>query len=175
MPQGECVFNWRAHFVLLTRVDLVDPSVLQDILREIRRRAGDLPVASVRFTPKLLKRHGDVDRPANWLEGKRVFAFCGIGNPSGFWRTLERLGATIVEQRGFPDHYGYQREDVEDLERWGASNTIDAVVMTQKDAVKIPIGSLAGRPLLSLCIEAEIVSGEESLLAALDRVAPLHR
>ena len=39
------------------------------------------------------------------LEGRRVAAFCGIGNPEGFRRTLERFGdALIVENACVHQH-----------------------------------------------------------------------
>lgn len=160
----------RANFAIVTRVDLVDDARVASIVQSVRRLAGELPVAKARFLPRSLARVGHDDLPVDWLVGRRVLAFCGIGNPSGFWSSIERLGANILDRRTFPDHFGYRREDIDELSRWGAASGADGIVTTQKDAVKIPIPSLGGCPLFSLRIEAEIIEGEEVLLAGLDRV-----
>ena len=57
-----------------------------------------------------------------------VHAFAGIGNPQRFFGTLVDLGMQFAAH-AFPDHYAYRAED---LEFAGA----DAVLMTEKDAVK---------------------------------------
>ena len=65
-------------------------------------------------------------------------AFCGIGNPAAFRRTLEGLGATVVDFRRSRDHHAYTREDVEDLARWADTLPADAMIATtQKDWVKL--------------------------------------
>ena len=46
-------------------------------------------------------------QPLDVLRGRRVAAFCGLGNPAGFRRTLESTGCEIVVWREFPDHHAY--------------------------------------------------------------------
>jgi len=43
------------------------------------------------------------ESPIGSLQGKRVAAFCGIGNPAGFQHTVAELGADVVDFREFPD------------------------------------------------------------------------
>ncbi len=62
------------------------------------------------------------------FRGKRVHAAAGIGNPGRFFRQLRDMGLEITAH-AFPDHHAYK---VDDLAFAGA----DAVVMTEKDAVK---------------------------------------
>ena len=59
---------------------------------------------------------------------KRVVAIAGIGHPPRFFAHLETLGLTF-ERRAFPDHHRYVAGDIDFPEA-------DAVVMTEKDAVK---------------------------------------
>lgn len=62
------------------------------------------------------------------LQGQRVRAVAGIGNPGRFFDTLRALGAH-VRPRALPDHHRFKSEDLESYDgEW--------LVMTAKDAVK---------------------------------------
>jgi tetraacyldisaccharide 4'-kinase len=67
-------------------------------------------------------------RPPREFAGLRLHALAGIGNPQRFFGTLIDLGMQF-SAHAFPDHHAYRPED---LEFAGA----DAVLMTEKDAVK---------------------------------------
>ncbi len=62
------------------------------------------------------------------LQGKRVHAVAGIGNPGQFFDTLTQLGITHTPH-GYADHHAFTADHI----RFQAC---DAVVMTEKDAVK---------------------------------------
>ena len=62
------------------------------------------------------------------FRGQRVQAIAGIGNPQRFFAHLQRLGLDCMT-REFPDHHAYTAEDLQ-----FAGD--DAIVMTEKDAVK---------------------------------------
>jgi tetraacyldisaccharide 4'-kinase len=100
----------------------------------------------------------------------RVLAFCGIGNPEPFWESLRSLGFELVGTRAFADHQDYTRRDIDELTSWARSLRPDMVITTQKDAVKLPLATLADIPLLALKIEAEIMQGSEQLEEMLDRL-----
>ena len=65
---------------------------------------------------------------ARHLQGKRVEAAAGIGNPEHFFNTLKGLGLTFTAHP-FPDHHPYTQADLDFADS-------DAIVMTEKDAVK---------------------------------------
>ena len=83
------------------------------------------------------------------IGGKSVAAFCGIGNPEGFRRTLLELCGDLIEFRVFPDHHAYTAADVRSLERWVRDSGANLVLTTQKDSVKLRrlagAGSASGR------------------------------
>jgi tetraacyldisaccharide 4'-kinase len=62
------------------------------------------------------------------FRGSMVHAVAGIGNPQRFFRHLRELGLTL-RPHPFPDHYAFAAEDL-------AFAGGDAVLMTEKDAVK---------------------------------------
>jgi tetraacyldisaccharide 4'-kinase len=60
--------------------------------------------------------------------GKRVLAIAGTGNPARFFSHLDALGMRFVA-RALPDHHVYDGKEL-------AGDEVDAIVMTEKDAVK---------------------------------------
>jgi tetraacyldisaccharide 4'-kinase len=65
---------------------------------------------------------------AEIFRGKRVHAIAGIGNPQRFFSHLRALGLDFVAHP-FPDHHPFTAADL-------AYDGLEAVVMTEKDAVK---------------------------------------
>jgi tetraacyldisaccharide 4'-kinase len=65
---------------------------------------------------------------AELFRGKRVHAIAGIGNPQRFFSHLRALGLDFVAHP-FPDHHPFTAADL-------AYDGLEAVVMTEKDAVK---------------------------------------
>jgi len=62
------------------------------------------------------------------FNGVDCHALAGIGNPERFFKLLEKAGLTCITH-GFPDHYPFQRGDIEFSDN-------KPVLMTEKDAVK---------------------------------------
>jgi tetraacyldisaccharide 4'-kinase len=111
-------------------------------------------------------------RPLDDLGHGSIAAFCGIGNPEGFRRTLAPRCATLTGFRTFPDHHRYNAADVADLAAWARNLGADLVLTTQKDLVKLRARGLGPIPLTALRIGLEITRGAEVLDAALARLLP---
>ncbi|MGQ7792292.1 tetraacyldisaccharide 4'-kinase [Faunimonas sp. B44] len=89
------------------------------------------------------------------LNGLPVLAFCGIGQPDKFFRSLERCGADLRRTIAFPDHHAYSDSDCRRvLDEAGGHGLVP--VTTEKDHVK-----LRGR------------EGDAARLAAASRVLPV--
>jgi tetraacyldisaccharide 4'-kinase len=65
---------------------------------------------------------------ADALRGQRLHAVAGIGNPARFFATLASLGLAFTPH-AFPDHHAFAPGDLDFPD-------CDAVLMTEKDAVK---------------------------------------
>ncbi len=162
----------RAGAVVVSRADLVAADALDAIRAEVRRHAPDVPILEARHAPRDLV---DGDGESSSLEGladRRVAAFCGIGNPEGFRRTLRGLGCDVADLRAFPDHHPYSAEDVADLTRWAAATGAELVLTTQKDLVKLRVSNLGGAPLRALRIGLEISGDARPLEDLLARLLP---
>jgi tetraacyldisaccharide 4'-kinase len=151
----------RAGLVVMTRCDAIDAAELDRLAGEVRGVASDRAVVRTTHAPlELIGAEGVASIDS--LRDKPVGAFCGIGNPEAFRRTLAGRGAEVREFREFPDHHPYDRRDVDDLERWAASLPPDAaVVTTQKDWVKLRVATLGGHPLWALRIGLQFVEGKD--------------
>jgi len=68
------------------------------------------------------------------LRGKRVFAFAGLADNRQFF---ESLGLNLVGTRSFPDHHRYAVSDLDEIKQAARAAGADAIVTTEKDAVKI--------------------------------------
>jgi tetraacyldisaccharide 4'-kinase len=102
-------------------------------------------------------------QPLEMLRGRRVLAFCGLGNPAGFRHTLEVCGYDVVEFHEFPDHHAYGPGDLRALAAAAGQTGAEALVCTQKDLVKIGIDRLGDRPLWAVRVGIDFLAGREGL------------
>jgi tetraacyldisaccharide 4'-kinase len=152
----------RADAVLVTRADQCTQEEKSDLLRELLRYRPDETPIEVVFRPTGLINSEGTRAAIDSLGA--VVAFCGIGNPAAFRRTLVDAGAPqIAAFRAFPDHHHYSEADLRDLALWAREHGASALVTTQKDLVKIPCRQLGDLPLWALGVRAEFVAGEERL------------
>ena len=154
----------RARVAVLSRCDQVDAAERGHLRQRLARIAPAVPLVEARHRPLELVNSDRAVEPVERLRGRSVAAFCGLGNPDAFRRTLTDLGAVVAAFRTWPDHHAYTRQDVDDLRQWaGALPGIDAVVTTQKDLVKLRISALGARPLWAVRIGLEVDRGQEAL------------
>jgi len=102
--------------------------------------------------------------------GTGVYAFCGIGNPASFRRTLEGQGLRILGWEAFRDHHPYRAGELERLARAAAAAGAGAAVTTAKDAVRIPRWP-GGAPLYRAEVKVAMIKGCEQLWEALKPLA----
>ena len=73
---------------------------------------------------------------ADSLRGRSVYAFCGIGRPEKFERTLNGCGVNLTKMDSFPDHHPFSRIEIERL--LAEARRLHALpVTTAKDHVRI--------------------------------------
>lgn len=128
----------RADAILFTRCDLVKDDACHAIREQIGRYT-DAPVWETEFQPQRLVNLANESASLHQLHANRMFAFCGIGNPGGFRRTLAALGAPVRDQAfyAFPDHHHYSHEDAGHLAHLAEQVHAELLVTTQKDLVKL--------------------------------------
>jgi tetraacyldisaccharide 4'-kinase len=162
----------RAQVVVLSRRDLVGPEDRARIRTQVAKLAPQAAWVEVSHRPLALRNSEGTEAPLDSLRGQRVAAFCGIGNPEGFRRTLEACGYEIAGFEALADHHRYTREDVSRLGRWGRDVGAEALVCTHKDLVKLAVPALGGLQLLALHVGVEVCEGQEALDVRLAGLLP---
>ncbi len=172
----------RADLVLITRSDQVSTAELAATRTEIRRHTNAHVIRS-RFAATGLINAEGVRRPLDVLSQQRAAAFCGIGNPEGFRRTLagavgrDGAGTEAIPLKIFPDHHHYTEADSRALAAFAASVHAECLVTTGKDLVKIPRTELSGVAVWGVEIELRLEDATrlmdclESCVSAGDRKA----
>jgi tetraacyldisaccharide 4'-kinase len=93
------------------------------LIAEIRRHSRDVPIFRARTAAR---------RPE--AEVSSFGAFCGLGQPEAFRRTLKEIGLEPAFFEVFPDHHHYSPEEIAALKSRSA-----VLVTTEKDLLNVPV------------------------------------
>ena len=183
----------RAGAVVITKCDQIADAELDELERKLRATNPDMLIAKSIHAAVSLKYQGASVIPAKagiqknnkkmdsclrrndnieQLKGKKVFSFCGIGNPAAFLNTIKDLGAELAGSIVFDDHYHYTDTCLTDITEQAKEIGADIILTTEKDWTKI-ISKLESRNWASqsypsfayLAIEIKFLTGEEKLTA----------
>ena len=133
----------RADIILLTHTDItrVSPSA-KEVVKALSPNALVLesihqPMHVYPLVPKDEKKEVDFRPTLKVLEGKRILAVCGIGQPETFVATLMRCSPEGVELLAYPDHHDYTEADMRQIGTAFQAAAADLIVTTQKDEQKL--------------------------------------
>jgi tetraacyldisaccharide 4'-kinase len=104
------------------------------------------------------------------LRGLKLYAFSGIARPQNFARTLAELGVRIAGFAEFPDHHWYDPSEVGALAREARGCGAQALITTEKDAVRCVGGSFSQFPLWALAVRLVLTGGRSVWETAFLRV-----
>ena len=102
------------------------------------------------------------------LNGKRVVAFAGIGNPGMFRETLMKLGVDLVDFCSFKDHYPYKKEDIARIVRMKSQTDAKYILTTEKDWMRIVSISPECSEIAYLSIQFSFLPGQEGIFRIID-------
>ena len=141
------------------------------VKREIRKYNQTAEIVACNHAPKVLK---DVwsreEYPLSWLEGKTVGTLSGIASPKGFEDSLRHLGSKVVWCDRYADHHRYDSSEVLYALNRTADMDADALVTTEKDAVRFPRFETSPVKCLYLRIAIEILEGAENFTQIINRI-----
>lgn len=156
----------RAHAVVITRINQSQPEKIEEIKSRISDINPDIVFASAVHKPVCAKLIKDERIGLDELAGKKLYAFCGIGNPDAFFQTLEELSLNIVGARVYNDHHRYTDTDIAAICQDGRYKQADMIITTQKDWIKTALLCIDkfDIPIAFLSVELEFVSGREEII-----------
>ena len=154
----------RAHAVVITRCDQVGEEQLARLEQKLRSVNPALVIARSIHAPLCAKTTDNRQIGLEELKSRKVFAFCGIGNPEGFFGTIRGLGGELVGSKVYDDHYHYTQDDMAEIYALAESSKADFVLTTQKDWTKTAHTDSAGQVLLAyLAVELKFTAGKDKL------------
>ena len=128
-------------------------------------------IIECRHAPRFLKDVYSRDEiPLSWLKGKKLATLSGIAVPQGFENSLRALGARVVRCKRYADHHRYSASEIIETMNKAADSGCDALVTTEKDAVRFPRFETTPLPVLYLRVDIEILSGAENFREAVSRI-----
>ncbi len=101
-------------------------SAADDVAKKVT--AHSKPVLRARLVPNAAS--------IETLRGQKVLAFCGIGDPGRFFRTLRAAGVDVAVERTFADHHVFTDAEIAAL-RAQASREGLTLVTTRKDLARL--------------------------------------
>ena len=157
----------RADVIFLTKCR-GDVSAVRE---EVRRYNKTAEIIECKHAPKSLKDVWSREEfPLSWLDGKTVCTLSGIASPKGFENSLRRLGSKVVWCERYADHHRYDSSEILYALNRTADMGADALVTTEKDAVRFPRFETTPVRCLYLRIAIEILSGAESFAQIINRI-----
>ncbi|MBF1682021.1 MAG: tetraacyldisaccharide 4'-kinase [Selenomonas artemidis] len=169
----------RADVCLMTKVDQAAPGAIAHIWETFRSYNQDGLVLESIHQPRQFVRLSDWYEdiaaggvPVTEMEGKKVLAVSAIGNPASFEQTLADLGIEMVESMRYPDHHDYGERDMAEVLYRAETLGVEAIVITEKDAVKVPGDVVRAKwriPMYVISVEVTLQKGREEFFYELKR------
>ncbi|WP_312518438.1 tetraacyldisaccharide 4'-kinase [Anaerospora sp.] len=168
----------RAHAFLLTKVDQTTDNA-RDSIRDTLIQYNDkaLIVESIHRPRWFIEIESwykgvrDCGIALENVRGQSVVAISAIGNPSSFEQTIADIEVNVIDSLRFPDHHHYTMSEMQWAMERAVKKGANALVTTEKDAVKIPaefIHSHRPLPVYVLGIEVRFLDGYEEFMQLIE-------
>ncbi|MDC0398830.1 tetraacyldisaccharide 4'-kinase [Alphaproteobacteria bacterium] len=120
-PLREPIYSGLKRADVIVLVGEVNPSIIELL-------PNDKPLLRVSLVP------AEMGIP---LSNNNVIGFAGIGRPTKFLETLEKMGLNIIDFVAFPDHYRFRESEIREL--YEKATEVDAILVTTfKDMKRVP-------------------------------------
>ena len=157
----------RADIIFLTKCR----GDVSEVKAEVRKYNTTAEIVECNHAPRVLKDVWSREEfPLDWLKGKTVCTLSGIASPKGFENSLRHLGAKVVWCERYADHHRYDSSEILYALNRSADMGADALVTTEKDAVRFPRFETSPVRCLYLRIAIEILAGGESFTQIINRI-----
>jgi tetraacyldisaccharide 4'-kinase len=158
----------RANFVFITKSDGKNVNKLRERIKSLNPQAE---IIECRHCPRYLKNiSNDEKLDLKMLSGMQVTTLSGIAVPQGFEKSLENFGATLLECHRFADHHRYTQQEIINIINSAVRLKADAIITTEKDAVRIPNIGRLDVPVYYLRVDIEILSGAQDFQASIAHI-----
>lgn len=114
---------------------------LRAVIDMIQRYNPWAPIIETSYKPESLVSASDGKKhvPIAKLKDKTVLAFSGIADPISFMDQLRNNGAKVRHFITFSDHHWFSEKEMERIRKMAHVSSVDYVVTTEKDGVRLPL------------------------------------
>jgi len=173
----------RADAIVITRCDQITETELSQIEKKLESINPNMIIARSIHAPVCLKSMDNKEIGLEHLKDKKIFAFCGIGNPGAFLNTIKMIGSELVGSKVYNDHHHYTNDCLVDIYEQAGGLKADLILTTQKDWTKIisdfrfQISNFKSQisdfesllPLAYIGIEIKFLAGEDKLRGLIEK------
>ena len=161
----------RAGAVVITRCDQVTETELSEIEKQLSAINPNMIIARSIHAPAYVKSTDNKEISLDHLKDKKIFTFCGIGNPDAFLNTIKSLSCDLVGSKIYNDHHHYTNDCLADIYEQAECLKADLILTTQKDWTKIKRLALLKKdiPLGYIGIEIKFLAGEDKLRGLIEK------
>ena len=157
----------RADAAVLTRCDQTTEAELTQLEDKLRKINSKMVIARSIHAPVCAKSIDNREISLEELKGKKIFVFCGIGNPDAFFNTVRGLGVQLAGSQVFDDHYHYTDDCVADIYEQAKRLNAELILTTQKDWFSFSSSAMPNASedvnFAYLAIELRFISGEDKI------------
>ncbi|MEY4299898.1 MAG: tetraacyldisaccharide 4-kinase [Verrucomicrobiota bacterium] len=159
----------RASFIIITKSAAEPDLALIARLRRLNRTAA---IIECDHAPRYWQDIVSGEQfPLDHLAGRYVGAMSGIARPESFEDAVRHLGAKVEITKSFADHHRFTKKEILRFLEWCDRRSLDALVTTEKDAVRFPDLETPLVPMLFLRVEIEILRGRDEWENLVQRLA----
>ncbi len=165
----------RAHAVIVTHSDALDPAALKRLDERITREHGKPPLAHTAHRWTGFQR-GDESLPIDALRDTDVGVVTGLGNPAGFEAMATAHARSVVRCLRLDDHFAYTPDNLRGFLRGLQDAGARVFLTSEKDFVKwrpLLRHDVAELPIVRPRLTLEFLDGGEALRIQLQRAAPV--
>ena len=157
----------RADFIFITKSD-GNTDALRARLRSMNEKAE---IAECRHRPRYYKNAFSSEiLPLEAVNGMKVVTLSGIAAPMSFEKSVSKMGAKILSRERYPDHYRYKAQDIIDVINNAYELKADAILTTEKDAVRLPRLEYPKVPIYYMRMDIEIIKGFDNFRQCVNRI-----
>lgn len=181
----------RADVILLNRADFIQESERNNIRSYVSKLAPKAFWGEIAQVPRDIftyefsnvsdeysratsiskRKHTDYREWQQTANSNRFVAFCGLGAPAGFQKTLSNAKLNIASFVAFPDHYTYSDRDFVQLQAEATRVNASAFLVTVKDFVKLEhFAHTSKYPIFALGIGVKFITGEREFIRLLQTI-----
>jgi len=162
----------RADAVVITRYDQATAEQVENIQKKITQIAPDAVVAKAVHKHPCAEAGKGRTLSISELKEKKIFAFCGIGNPDAYLKRLRDYELTVVGSKVYNDHQDYNHNDILYIYKHARSCGANLILSTEKDWVKSSLLAPQDDDIIFayLAVELEFVDGVGKIEALIGEV-----